>query len=281
MIRVTDRGETVESFTSAISWGAIIAGAFAAAAVSLTLLLLGSALGLSSLSPWSHPDAESVKSFTAKTAIWLIIMQWAAAALGGYLTGRLRTRWTGAHTDEVFFRDTVHGFLTWAVATVFTASVLASAATAIINGGVKAGAVVAAGAASNQNLGAHVMGDPNDYYADMLFRSSQTDSNAQDAHMQALRIYTTDLKNGGVNDEDKAYLAQLVANHTGLSQADAEKRVDDTLTRLNAAKEKAKDNAEEARKGAMRISLYIFLSLLIGAFIASASAAMGGKRRDE
>src|SRR4051812_20209524 len=103
-----------ESRVSAVSWGAIISGAFAAAAVSLALLFLGSALGLSTLSPWSHPDAEAVKAFTAKTAIWLIVMQWAASGLGGYLTGRLRTKWTQMHTEEVFFRDTAHGFLTWA-----------------------------------------------------------------------------------------------------------------------------------------------------------------------
>lgn len=286
MENMTARGDTVESSRSAVSWGAIIGGAFAAAAVSLALLLLGSALGLSSLSPWSHPDAESVKSFTAKTAIWLIVMQWAAAALGGYLTGRLRTKWSGTHTDEVFFRDTAHGFLTWAVATVFTASVLTSAATSIISGGVQAGAVMAAGAAANKHESASRENNASDftgYYTDMLFRSptAKADVSAQDTRAETLRILAMDLKDGNVNDADKAYLTQLVESRTGLNQADASKRVDDTLTQLNTAKENAKENAEAARKAAMHISVYIFFSMLIGAFIASAAAAIGGRRRDE
>jgi len=277
---------TIEASASAVSWGAIIAGAFIAAAVSLSLLLLGSALGLSSLSPWSHPDAESVKSFTAKTAVWLIIMQWAAAGLGGYITGRLRTKWTGTHTEEVFFRDTAHGFLTWAVATIFTASVLASAATAIVSGGAKAGAIVAAGAASNLGPDPRPglnLDDPTDYYIDMLFRapSTKADAPAPELHAQTMRILATGLKNGGVNDADKAYLTQLVEARTNLTEADASKRLDDTLAQLTAAKEKAKQDAEEARKTAMHVSLYIFLSMLMGAFIASSAAALGGKRRDE
>ncbi len=274
-----------ESSPSAVSWGAILGGAFAAAAVSLALLLLGSALGLSSLSPWSYPDAESVKSFTLKTAIWLIVMQWVAAALGGYLTGRLRTKWTGVHTDEVFFRDTAHGFLMWAVATVFTASVLASAATSIIGGGVQAGAIVAAGAANNHNSTARTndANDYTDYYIDMLFRSPtvKADASMQDTRSETLRILATDLKNGNVNDTDKAYLTQLVAARTGISEDEARQRVDDTLNQLNTAKEKAKQDVEEARKAAMHVAVFIFLSMLVGAFIASCAAAIGGRRRDE
>src|ERR1700730_4835360 len=100
----------VESPISAVSWPAIIAGAVVAAAASLVLVVLGSGLGLASVSPWRNVGA-SATTFTIMTAIWLIVVQWAASGLGGYLTGRLRTKWVGTHTNEVFFADTAHGSL--------------------------------------------------------------------------------------------------------------------------------------------------------------------------
>jgi hypothetical protein len=103
-----DPAHTPESPISAISWAAITGGAFATAALSLILLALGSGFGLASVSPWPNSGA-SVTTFTAMTAIWLIIVQWFSSGLGGYLTGRLRTKWVGVHTHEVFFRDTAHG----------------------------------------------------------------------------------------------------------------------------------------------------------------------------
>ena len=102
-----EAGHILESATSAISWAAIIGGAFATAALSLILLALGSGFGLASVSPWPNSGA-SVTTFTAMTAIWLIIVQWVSSGLGGYLTGRLRTKWVGVHTHEVFFRDTAN-----------------------------------------------------------------------------------------------------------------------------------------------------------------------------
>src|ERR1700722_3333531 len=110
---------------SAASWPAIIAGAFVAASVSLVLLALGSGLGFASISPWPG-HGVSAKSFAITTAIWLIVMQWMSSGLGGYITGRLRTKWSGTHTHEVFFRDTAHGLVMWAVATVLVAGTVAA-----------------------------------------------------------------------------------------------------------------------------------------------------------
>src|ERR1035437_9091624 len=141
-----NRGQC-EATTSAVAWPAIIAGAFTAAAVSLTLLLLGSGFGLASISPWAHSGVSAV-TFTATTAIWLIVMQWIASGVGGYLTGRLRSKWVSMHTDEVFFRDTAHGFLAWALATVFTAIFLASAISSVIGNGTRAVETAAAGASA-------------------------------------------------------------------------------------------------------------------------------------
>lgn len=113
--------------SSAVAWSAVIAGAVAAIALTLTLLALGSAFGLATVSPWPGVGAKPT-TFTIGAGIWLIITQWLSAALGGYLAGRLRVRWHGLHTDEVFFRDTAHGFLTWAMATVLMAIVAVVAA---------------------------------------------------------------------------------------------------------------------------------------------------------
>ncbi len=112
---------------AAVSWPAVLAGAFVAAAVTMILLLLGTGLGFASINPWpAHSMAAA--EFAASSAIWLIVTQWVSAAAGGYLAGRLRTRWIGTHTHEVFFRDTAHGLLTWAVATVLVAAAVVAAA---------------------------------------------------------------------------------------------------------------------------------------------------------
>src|SRR5690349_17076553 len=105
-----DVSSTTESSSTAVSWGAVIAGAFAACTLSLILMLLGSGLGLTMVSPWSG-TGPSVTTFAVSTAVWLVIVQWLSSGVGGYLAGRLRTKWVNVHTDEVYFRDTAHGFL--------------------------------------------------------------------------------------------------------------------------------------------------------------------------
>jgi hypothetical protein len=145
---------------------AVIAGAFVAAALWLILLALGTGLGLSSVSPWSNVGA-SASTINSAAIVWLIIIEIVASAMGGYLAGRLRTRWATIHTDEVYFRDTAHGFLVWAVGLVITASFLASAATSMVGsaGQVRATSFSTAGRAemvtdlpaNSQNL------DPNEY----------------------------------------------------------------------------------------------------------------------
>jgi hypothetical protein len=120
--------------SSAVSWGAIVAGAAAGASFSLILLILGVGLGLSSVSPWVN-EGISAQSFGISTIIWLTLTQLLSSALGGYLAGRLRTKWINVHTDEVYFRDTAHGFLAWAVASLATAVLLTSVIASILDGG--------------------------------------------------------------------------------------------------------------------------------------------------
>jgi hypothetical protein len=122
-----------EANASAVSWAAVIAGAFVTAALSLTLLALGAGFGLISSSPWSM-RGRSNSPLDAAAIIWMIVIQVVACGMGGYLAGRLRTKWSALHDDEVFFRDTAHGFLVWAVAVVLTAGLLGSAATTMVGG---------------------------------------------------------------------------------------------------------------------------------------------------
>jgi len=126
-VRVPER--SVESSAAAVEWAAIVGGALAAVGVSIILFTLGSGFSLATVSPWSFSN-PSPTTFGMVAAIWLIITQWLASALGGYLTGRLRTKWVGIRTDEVFFRDTAHGFLAWALATVLVAMFFAFASAA-------------------------------------------------------------------------------------------------------------------------------------------------------
>ena len=260
-----------DASVSAVSWGAIIAGAFVMAAVTILLLALGSGLSLSSVSPWPG-SGVSVTSFTVMTAIWLIVVQWLSAALGGYLTGRLRTHWVGVHIHEVFFRDTAHGLLAWAVASVIGIGVL----TSVVGGGVHA----LGGAAAGASQGAAQSGAPGGYYVDQLFRSDHESTAGQDPRPEATRIMAMGMRNGSMPDGDKTYLTQLVAGRTGISQDDARKRVDSLISQEQAAEQKAKAAADQARKATASLSFYTFFSMLVGAFIACAAAALGGRSRD-
>ena len=268
---------------SAVSWAAIIGGALTAVAITLLLVALGAGIGLSSVSPWS-PSNPTATTFTLLAAVWLIIVQWLSSGLGGYLAGRLRTKWVGLHTDEVFFRDTAHGFLAWALASVLiaafaTSSVSSAVGTATlvsISSVAGSAASGAAQAAANQSPGS------TDYFLDTLFRRDQPDANAspQDARAEAGHMLTRALANGNIDPGDRTYLAKLIAVRAGISQQDAEKRIDDAVTQMKAAEDKAKQAADAARKASASASFYLFFSMLIGAFIASAAGAIGGRQRD-
>jgi hypothetical protein len=127
---VRDGAVKNEAPTSGVSWPAIIAGAVATAALSLALLALGTGVGFSVASPWINPSQAATRlGWTA--IVWIVLMQIVASSVGGYLAGRLRTRWVNVHTHEVYFRDTAHGFLAWSLSLVLTAGLLTSAASAM------------------------------------------------------------------------------------------------------------------------------------------------------
>lgn len=279
--------------TSGVSWGAVLGGAVAAAALSLILLMLGTGLGLSSVSPWSY----NTTVIGISTIAWLAFTQLAASGIGGYIAGRLRTRWTNVHDHEVYFRDTAHGMLAWAVASLLTVGLLASAATSILGS-----AADAAGTAVNATatVAGNAKVNPVDYFTDMLLRADQatatttstaTDStasntgNSNNVRMEVSRILSTDIANGSLSPADRDYLAKLVAKRTDMTQADATKRVDAVFEQLNKsvtdAKNSAKAAADQARKAAANSALWMFVALLLGAFVASLAATLGGRQRDQ
>lgn len=267
---------------SAVSWAAIVAGALAASALSLALVALGSGLGFSSLSPWTGAGA-SPKAVGIASVIWLILMSAIASGLGGYLAGRLRIRWVDVHSDEVFFRDTAHGFLAWSIATLVTAAILTSAAASLIGGAAKVGAATADGANA---VGQAMDASPEEYFADMLMRTDQSNGNPGDAasRTEASRIFAIALRAGELAPTDRTYLAQVVARRSGLSQAEADQKVTQTIEGAKTAADNlqatAREAADAARKVAAKLSLWVFVSLLIGAFCGSFAATIGGRQRD-
>jgi len=275
---------------SGVSWAAIFAGAAAAAALSLLLIMLGAGLGFSAVSPWAG-EGIGAKGLGITAIVWLAVTQIIASGMGGYLAGRLRVKWANMHGDEVYFRDTAHGFLSWAVAMLVTATLIAGSVSSIIGSGVQATASVASGAvtaaASAAGSKAHDGSDPtSDYFIDSLFRDDRGTAVSEDAaHGVVSRIFLRSLSNEGqMAAEDRSYLAQIVAQRTNLTQPEAEQRVNEVYAKAHQAiadaKVKAKETADAAAKAAAWTTLWMFLSLLIGAFFASLCATFGGRRRD-
>jgi hypothetical protein len=266
--------------SSAVSWSAIVAGAVVAASTSLLLIALGTGIGLASISPWSHTGV-SPTTFAVGSAMGLIVVQWLSAGVGGYIAGRLRTRWIGVHTHEVFFRDTAHGFITWATATVLVTVVSASVAVATVGGGVRAAASVGSGATARMASAESPGGSVDPYDVDTLLRPANPDGSAgNEVRAQATRILARGLVADDVPPADRAYLVQAVSTQAGLSPTDAQTRVDTVIAKIKAAKAQALQAAAAAIKAARSASIFTALAMLIGAFIASIAAALGGKLRD-
>jgi hypothetical protein len=281
--------ESDDGTKSAVSWAAVVAGAVAAAATTLILLLLGSGIGLSMISPWYGAGASAM-TVGVSAVIWLVVVQWLSSALGGFLAGRLRTKWTSLHTHEVTFRDTAHGLLAWSLASIAGAVLFASIAASGAGVATKGAADVAAGAASGaaqagvQNGAASAALDPSAYFVDTMFRSpNQADAVRADFRTETARILAHSTQDGRIAlaPEDRTYLAQLVAARAGIGQPEAEQRVDALVKQLNDAQDKIREAADAARKRAAQLSIMLALSMVVGAFVASAAAAYGGSIRDE
>jgi hypothetical protein len=259
-----------EAAASGVSWAAVTAGAFAAAALSLILLALGAGAGLSSLSPFSNTGA-SATTVGFGALFFFCIVEIISSGVGGYLAGRLRTKWVDLHTDEVYFRDTAHGFLAWCVALVMSAAFLGAAAAGMV--GASATTRATSSFAATADTAAL---EANRYYIDSLFRSGKAATSADDtaAKAQAASVFAHAISNGIVlSPDDRNYVAGLVSASTGLNHAEADARVTNVFERDLAA-------VDQARKAVAHSLYWLFVALLLGAFTASFAATLGGRRRD-
>jgi hypothetical protein len=260
--------EIVEPQVAGVSWAAVLAGAIASLALTLVLLSFGAGLGFSVVSPWAG-SGVSATSFEIGTGLYFIVMAMISSAIGGYLAGRLRNRWIGVQSPEVHFRDTAHGFLAWALASVLGAILLASPATSLLGGAASGAAQVAGQQTSGPMTG----------YVDTLLRpdnptADTANANGGQTRQELTRLLTADFRNGGEpSAADRGYLAKVVAARTGLAPADADKRVNEVIAQ-------AKQDLEKARKAAEHLAIWLTLSLFIGAFSAALAATEGGGLRD-
>jgi hypothetical protein len=295
---------------SGLSWSAVIAGALTAIAVSVIVISLGTGIGMELVSPYSY-SSPSAGTMTVMGALWLVFAQAVGFAVGGYVAARLRRLPAGLHTDEVKFRDGANGLVVWAIGVVVSFFIIVAAVDKI---GSAAG-TAAAGTAAIGAAGAASQAPSVDYFTDALLRqnpqgagnagastgnagtASAADTNSSAAnganasnspasngvnsnqqHAQINRIMVTAWSANGVSDDDRTYLAQLVSQQTGMSQQDAQNRVNDVI---NRAKDAATQAAEAARKTAAYLSFWTFMSLLFGAACATLGGILGGELRDE
>jgi hypothetical protein len=269
MAEVVTRSAPQVGAQSYVEWGAVVAGAFAALALSIVLLSFGAAIGLASVSPYSSENA--LKAVGIGSAFWLLLVTIWSFGLGGYLAGRMRHRWNDAEATEMRFRDCAHGLLAWSLA-IIIATVLATSGLSALGRG-----LVSSSASSSADQIAAT--------TDLLFRppsaaDAQPQANAgapaqsSEAREETKRLLTRSALTGGVSDADKTYLAQLIASHTGLSQAAAEQRVDKTLDDMKSA-------IDRARRIGILAGFLGAAILLIGAVTAWWAASVGGQHRDE
>ena len=369
---------------SAVAWAAVFAGALAACVLSLLLFMLGIGLGLSSISVWSGQGAEG-STVGMGAIVWLVVTQLVSAGVGGYLAGRLRAKWQGVHSDEVYFRDTAHGFLSWALATIAMVILAGSVLGSAISGVGKAAGAVASGAATVASGAANVVGGAvgtvgsvaggaataaigaatgqvasgdNDlgYWISSLMRngglteaqkkqatdkvaevagnvadkageaaentSGTVSEVAQDLQQKAQEVqksapelpqkakaaaaqardaaadakevgmvFSQALKTGKLPENDADYVASIIAQHSDISEAEAKEKVQKTFDDIQQgiedakqaakeAQEKAMQAADDARKATAHSMLWMFVVLLIGAFVGSLSATYGGRQRN-
>jgi hypothetical protein len=277
---------------SPLSWSAAIAGALAAMAVTFLIVALGSGIGLSFASPYSGPSA---KTMTIAAAVWLLMAETMGFATGGYLAGRLRSPAYDGVIGETTFRDAAQGLLVWAIGVVAMASLagllgfFAAGATAHVTAGAAAGM----GAARGQ--GVTSASGPTDYFVDLMFRPPPSAATAagqrpaadtvgiapagaqpalsNEARAEITRILARSVSQARIDDSDRAYLAQVVAARTGLSQDEAQRRVSEVEA-------KARDAADTAAKAAAYFSFWTFMALLFGGAAATLGGILGGQLRD-
>ena len=267
-----------------VDWGAIIAGAILASAIAFVLLTFGSAIGLTVTSPFKGEGLPGT-ALAVAIALWVLAVEIFSFIAGAYLAGRLRRRIPDATESEAEMRDAWHGLLVWALGTLIGAYLAASALSGVTRGGAEAARTAGSSAVTASTPGAPgtavTASDPLGYVADKLLRSETyavTTTGPEASRAEVVRILAAGAVSGEVPADDRAYVAQLVAARTGLSQPDAEKRVDEVLAKTDAAVRIA---ADKARRAGVLLAFLTAASLLAGAAAAWWAARLGGQHRDQ
>jgi hypothetical protein len=273
---------------SFVEWGAVFAGAVLAAALSFVLLAFGTAIGLSATSPWPN-SGLSAKVIASLAVFWAIAQQIGAFMAGGYVAGRMRARWHEAAQHEVEFRDGLHGGLVWAVGILIGAALFMATAGAAARTGVE----VAGKAVTSMAAGA---GDPMDAVLDTMLRpqaiaqaspppasaspgsgtrprSASGPQPGDDVRAEMSRILAASVASGSLSESSRTYLSQLIAQRAGVSQQEAEKRVNDALTGARQA-------ADKARRAAVVTGFVTAAGLILSLGAAWWAALKGGQHRD-
>jgi hypothetical protein len=280
--------------SSHIDWAALFAGAFVATAIAYVLTTFGSAVGLSMTSPYPERGAATPILLVA-VGLWVVWVSASSFMAGGYVAGRMRRRLFDATEHEVDVRDAIHGVVVWAVASLFGAVLIGMTAAGVAKTGAQAAATAVSGAAQGAALGAGAAAgtaageqggsDPLRGIIDRMMR--QAGASGGDPRVAAEnagevgRIVRDGLAQGDIAEADRAYLAQVVARSTGISEADARQRVDQGIEQAQAAAQKARDAADKARKAAIIAAFVLAASLAIGLAAAMWGAGIGGRHRDQ
>jgi hypothetical protein len=264
-------------------------GAVLAAAISFVLLTFGAAIGLSATSPWPN-SGVSTKLIATLALLWAMMQQIGAFMVGGYVAGRMRSRWREPTQHEVEFRDGLHGGLVWAVGIVIAAAlVMATAGAAAKTGADLAGKAAGAVAVS--------AGDPMDAVLDSMLRPATVAQAASssgpaaaatppaaaaarargvggdESRSEMARLLASAVASGSLSEQNRNYLTQLVAQRSGLSQPEAERRVNEAFTA-------AREAADKARKAAILTGFVTAASLIVSFGAAWWAAMRGGQHRD-
>jgi hypothetical protein len=257
--------------TSLVDWSVVIAGAVLAAALSFVLLTFGTAIGLSAASPWPNSGLPG-RVIASLAVFWVMAQQIGAFLAGGYVAGRMRPRFSGPTRDEVEFRDGLHGGLVWAVGIAIGAALALAAGGALARAGVDTGAKTAASAASRV--------DPAELALDTMLRSAggaaprnRAEVPAGDPRAELSRILASSIATGPLSEQNRTYLAQRVSQLAGISQQDAESRVNEALNATRSA-------ADQARRAAVLTGFVTAASLVVSLAAAWWAAVMGGRHRD-
>ena len=265
--------------TSFVEWGAVLAGAVLAAALSFVLLTFGAAIGLSTTSPWAD-SGVSVKTLAAIAVFFAMVQQIGSFMAGGYVAGRMRSRWGETNKDEVEFRDGLHGGLVWSVGVAIGAALFLSTAGSALKTGADVAGKAAAAAAANA--------DPSAYSIDTLLRpgagrpavagqGAASATSAADTRTEVARIFAKATASGTLPENDKSYLASVVAQRTGLPQPEAEKRVTEAFAEANRA---VKEAADKARRASILTGFVTAAGLIVSFGAAWWAALRGGNHRD-